>query len=517
METFNNIRNSIGTTFRNMADSVMNVSPEERLVREATTMEKWGPTAQQMKQICDLTFQHSSFVPVMRALMQRLSEPGKYWRHVYKALLVIDYALKNGSPDVVEYCRHHIIEIQTLQRYQHIDEDNRDQGLNVRERAKLVLELINDDKKLEEERKRAYACRDKYVGVSNDGSAAVGYRSNVSYPSRGGSSRYGSVSYDDSSVPSRKRDDSDSRWGFDSTEDSPVPEPEPLPEEVKEEPKTQTNMFETDFSEPVSKPAPAQSGSLFDSLDMAPSQPANTQSSTSFFDAPASQPAPAASTSFFDMPASQPAQPAPATSNNTMSFFDMPASQPAAQPAPAQKADPMSFFNTPAAQPMQPTRPAPASTNTGSFFDMPASSTPANNTFSSTPSSTTQTTSTAKKDDMWGGLVNLDSLGSSSSSSSKPSGPMGGSSSTGSKPMAAMNSSSTGPAMRPAAMQTSNSTMGFTSSTQAMQPQTGPNYDALRQPQYNPYAMQQQQQQQQMYRMQQMQMQQQQRYGGSGF
>jgi len=507
METLN----VISKTFRNMADSVMNVPPEERLVREATTMDKWGPTAQQMKAICDLTFQHSSFGPVMKALMQRLSEPGKYWRHVYKALLVIDYALKNGSPEVAEYCRHHIIEIQTLQRYQHIDEDNRDQGLNVRERAKIVLELINDEKKLEEERKRAYACRDKYVGVSNDGSA-VGYRSGI-YSSRGDSSRYGSVSYEDSSVPSRSRGDSDSRWGMGSADNSPVPEPEPLPEEVAEpEPKGQTSMFDTQFSEPVAaKPAPAQSGSLFDSLDMAPSQPATNTSTTSFFGTPAaSQPAQPATTSFFDSPAVS--QPAPAQSNNTMSFFDMPASQ----PAPAPKADPMSFFNTPASQPMQPSRPAPASSNnTMSFFDMPASTpTQSSSAFSSTPSQA-QPASPAKKDDMWGGLVNLDSLGSSSTTSSKPSGPMGSSqtSSMSSKPMSAMNSSTTGPAMRPMGSSMSSTTMGFTSSTQPMQPQTGPNYDALK-PQYNAYAM--QQQQQQMYRMQQMQMQQQ-RYGGSGF
>jgi len=513
---------AIRNTFRNITDSVMNVSNEERLVREATTMDKWGPTAQQMKAICDLTFQHASFHPVMKALMQRLSEPGKYWRHVYKALLVIDYALKNGSPEVAEYCRHHIIEIQTLQRYQHIDEDNRDQGLNVRERAKIVLELINDEKKLEEERKRAYACRDKYIGVSNDGSAASGYRGGASYPSRGGSSRYGSVSYEDSSVPSRSRDDADNRWGMGDSgdgDDSSLPEPEPLPESAAEEPKAQTNLFDTEFSEPAAA-KPAQTGSLFDSLDMAPSQPAAPKTTGSFFDTPAASQQPAATTSFFDAPAA-----APAPSNNTMSFFDMPASQPA-QPAPAAKpkADPMSFFDMPASQPMQPTRTtaAPAaSNNTMSFFDMPASQPATSNTSSAfsftstTPASTAQPAAGAKKDDMWGGLVNLDSLGSSSSSSTTPksSGPMaGGQSMSGSKPMSAMSSTSTtGPAMRPMGS-SMGSSMAFTSSssTQPMQPTTAPNYDALRQPQYNPYAMQQQQ-----YRMQQMQMQQ--RYNGSGF
>ena len=514
---------------RNIADTVMQTPDEERMVREATTMEKWGPTAQQMKAISDLTYQRASCVLVMDALMRRLSEPGKYWRHVYKALLVIDYALKNGSPEVAEYCRRHVIEIQTLQRYQHIDEDNKDQGINVRERAKLVLELVNDRHKLADERKRADASRNKYVGVSSDGASYASY-ARGGRASSSSASRYGGVAYNDPLPQDRDdpRDEADSRWGMAGdmdTEDLPAPEPAPAAPAAAPAPAAQ-NLFDTEFSEPVAAtsttttaapaPAPAASAtSLFDALDMVPasSQPQQQPQQTSFFAAPA--------------PAQPMAQAQPSTS-----FFAAPQQS---APAPAPKSDPMSFFDmAPAATATTTT----TSSNTMAFSSF-QSSTPMSTTSSSSssafgftsaaPAATTAAPASAQKpapakNDPWGGLVNLDSLSSTSSSASSAS------SQTSKVPMAAMASTgTTGPAMRPmgaasvgGVMQPTpaTTTMGFTGAAPmggtTLQPTRGPNYDALKQPQYNPYMMQ-QQQQQQMLRMQQMQqMQMQQRYTGNG-
>ena len=510
----------------------MQTPDEERLVREATTMEKWGPTAQQMKAISDLTYRRASCPVVMDALMRRLSEPGKYWRHVYKALLVIDYALKNGSPDVAEYCRRHVIEIQTLQRYQHIDEDNKDQGINVRERAKLVLELVNDRHKLAEERKRADASRNKYVGVSSDGASYASYaRGGPS--SSGGGSRYGGVAYDDpfpqgrDDRDDRLADEADSRWGMAGdmhTDDLPAPEPAPAATAAAPAPAAAPaaapapaqNLFDTEFSEPVAAPSTsaAPATSLFDALDMVPASSSQPQQ----------QQAPQQQMSFFDMaPAAAPV-PAPAQTS-TASFFAAP--QPAPAPAPAPKSDPMSFFD------MAPAATTTTSTSTMAFSSFPSSTTSASTSSSSAFGFTSATPAAAAapataqkpapaKNDPWGGLVNLDSLSSGSSSAAS------GASQTSKVPMAAMASAgTTGPAMRPMGASSMGTTGGVMQPTPAMgapggvmQPTRGPNYDALKQPQYNPYLMQQQQQQQQqqqMLRMQQMQqMQMQQRYTGTG-
>jgi epsin len=123
---------------KSAGDKIMRVSEPERLVKDATNLEKWGPSGTQMREIAEATFIDSDLPVLIAALFKRLSEPGKYWRHVYKSLLVMDYILKNGSEEVIHQCRERLIEIQTLTQFQHIDEeDGKDAGLNVRERPSL--------------------------------------------------------------------------------------------------------------------------------------------------------------------------------------------------------------------------------------------------------------------------------------------------------------------------------------------------------------------------------------------
>lgn len=46
--------------------------------------------------------------------------------------------------------------------------------MNVRQKVKEMVEFIQDDDRLREERKKAKKNRDKYIGVSSD---SMGYRS----------------------------------------------------------------------------------------------------------------------------------------------------------------------------------------------------------------------------------------------------------------------------------------------------------------------------------------------------
>ena len=48
------------------------------------------------------------------------------------------------------------------------DEHGKDQGVNVRNKVKDLVSLIQDNDRLREERKRAKKNRDKYVGMSSD-------------------------------------------------------------------------------------------------------------------------------------------------------------------------------------------------------------------------------------------------------------------------------------------------------------------------------------------------------------
>lgn len=66
----------------------------------------------------------------MNVIWKRLNDQGKYWRHVYKSLLLLDYLIKNGAPEVVREVKVHLVEIQTLTQFAHIDEKDKDVGVS---------------------------------------------------------------------------------------------------------------------------------------------------------------------------------------------------------------------------------------------------------------------------------------------------------------------------------------------------------------------------------------------------
>ena len=83
--------------------------------------------------------------------------------------MLLDYLVKNGSERVITTTREHLYDMRALEHYTHIDEKGKDQGINVRQRAKDLLALVNDDSHLRDERKKAKKNRDKYVGVGSEG------------------------------------------------------------------------------------------------------------------------------------------------------------------------------------------------------------------------------------------------------------------------------------------------------------------------------------------------------------
>merc|ERR1719295_808490 len=90
------------------------------------------------------------------------------WRRVYKSLLLLDYLLKNGSERVVTSAREHIYDLRGLENFTFVDENGKDQGINIRHKVSDMLEFIQDDDRLREERKKAKKNKDKYVGMSSD-------------------------------------------------------------------------------------------------------------------------------------------------------------------------------------------------------------------------------------------------------------------------------------------------------------------------------------------------------------
>lgn len=57
---------------------------------------------------------------------------------------------------------------------QFTDENGKDQGINVRQKVKEMVEFVQDDDRLREERKKAKKNKDKYIGVSSDSMGGSG-------------------------------------------------------------------------------------------------------------------------------------------------------------------------------------------------------------------------------------------------------------------------------------------------------------------------------------------------------
>ena len=54
-----------------------------------------------MSEIADLTYNVVAFTEIMQMIWKRLNDHGKNWRHVYKALVLLEYLIKTGSEKVV--------------------------------------------------------------------------------------------------------------------------------------------------------------------------------------------------------------------------------------------------------------------------------------------------------------------------------------------------------------------------------------------------------------------------------
>ncbi|KAG2368439.1 hypothetical protein BDR07DRAFT_1469057 [Suillus spraguei] len=144
-------------------------SDTQAKVRDATSNDPWGPSGTQMNEIAQLSYNQNDFVEIMEMLDKRLNDKGKNWRHVFKSLTVLDYLLHAGSENVVLYFRDNLYIIKTLKEFQYVDEDAKDCGANVRQKAKDISNLLSDPARLQEERRTRASMRDRMIRGQNSG------------------------------------------------------------------------------------------------------------------------------------------------------------------------------------------------------------------------------------------------------------------------------------------------------------------------------------------------------------
>lgn len=134
-----------------------------------------------------------------------------------QSLLLLNYLVRNGSERVVTSSREHIYDLRSLENYTFTDEGGKDQGINVRHKVRELIDFIQDDDRLREERKKAKKNKDKYIGMSSD---AMGMRSGgySGYSGGSGGGGSGSGGYNDGGDYRSGRGDNWCRFKYNKTQ-----------------------------------------------------------------------------------------------------------------------------------------------------------------------------------------------------------------------------------------------------------------------------------------------------------
>ncbi|KAK0734730.1 hypothetical protein B0T26DRAFT_80344 [Lasiosphaeria miniovina] len=111
----------------------------------------------------------------MPMIYRRFTEKSaEEWRQIYKALQLLEYLIKHGSERVIDDARSHLTLLKMLRQFHFIDANGKDQGVNVRHRAKELAELLNDVERIRAERKKARANKQKFTGHAGGSASSTG-------------------------------------------------------------------------------------------------------------------------------------------------------------------------------------------------------------------------------------------------------------------------------------------------------------------------------------------------------
>eukprot|EP01006_Ploeotia_vitrea_P023855 TRINITY_DN56528_c0_g2_i1.p1 TRINITY_DN56528_c0_g2~~TRINITY_DN56528_c0_g2_i1.p1 ORF type:complete len:548 (-),score=123.54 TRINITY_DN56528_c0_g2_i1:663-2306(-) len=156
--------------FYNLKATVKRYPEIKTKVKVATNLDQWGPTQQQMQEICDACYHYEDKRLVMRALWKRITNSStKEWLHIYKALTIFDHLLLHGPEfAIVEEIKEQQYALKTLHDFQAVDERGKDNGLAIREKSRRIIDLVTNASMLAEEREKANKLKARFTAISSD-------------------------------------------------------------------------------------------------------------------------------------------------------------------------------------------------------------------------------------------------------------------------------------------------------------------------------------------------------------
>ncbi|KIW19020.1 hypothetical protein PV08_03310 [Exophiala spinifera] len=174
---------------RKVQNAVMNLTEMEAKVREATNGDPWGASATLMQEIAQGTQNYQQLNEIMPMIYKRFTDKtAEEWRQIYKALQLLEYLCKHGSERVIDDARSHLSLLRMLRQFHYIDQNGKDQGINVRNRSAELVKMLGDVDTIRQERKKARANRNKYGGVEGGAGLGGGFSSGSRYTGFGSES-----------------------------------------------------------------------------------------------------------------------------------------------------------------------------------------------------------------------------------------------------------------------------------------------------------------------------------------
>ncbi|CAD7970960.1 unnamed protein product [Amoebophrya sp. A120] len=143
-------------------------TPLEKKLHEATSNQNWNVSNTLKYSLSDATRSGHDFRVIMQHIWECIHPAkGRKWRQVFKALTLLEFLVKNGADRCTDDVRDNQFKIRQLSSFSHIEE-GKDRGQGVRDLSSIILQLVNDQTVLQEERGKAKESRQRTQGIANN-------------------------------------------------------------------------------------------------------------------------------------------------------------------------------------------------------------------------------------------------------------------------------------------------------------------------------------------------------------
>ena len=134
----------------------------------ASNAESWGPSTAQLSELASGTFHPIIRDEILRILLKKLRFRPTHWKQCHKALVCLEYIIKNGDVGAIPVIKRCVQIIRYIAEHFTFTEGHEDRGKIVRAQAHLVMNILESSDSIMKERAAAKSMRGKIMGVGSE-------------------------------------------------------------------------------------------------------------------------------------------------------------------------------------------------------------------------------------------------------------------------------------------------------------------------------------------------------------